>query len=83
MKRGEPLWLDEDRDYALALQSWEDGKCDGCGEQLHESTTPEAGRLYRLDDPVICYGCAAVRRDLTEYDDDDRKPALKFRLLRT
>lgn len=82
MEQGEPLWLEEDRDYAVALQEFEDNTCDGCGEQLDVSTDPAHSHQYRLEPPTICWGCMAVRRDLADLGEDPRGPALKHRLIR-
>lgn len=85
VKRGEPEWLDEDRSWALALTALEDDTCDGCGQSLSESTAMRGGRpvhSYDVDSPEICGGCTALARELPEWQDDPRRTALKFRVVK-
>lgn len=59
--------------------------CPDCGQPLSETTAAEHGRplhTYSVDLPDVCGGCAAISRDLPEYDDDDRRRAMKFRVVR-
>jgi len=85
VKRGEPLWLDEDRSWALALISHEDGTCGGCGEPLSETTAMKDGKpvhAYEVDLPDVCGGCSALAAELPQWEDDSRRQALKFRLIK-
>ena len=65
---GEPLWLDEDRDYALALHFLEQETCGGCGQPRSESTAIENDGAYRAE-PVRCHACAALSRQSTKFLD--------------
>lgn len=58
---GEPLWLDEDRDWALALQELEADTCSGCGQSRSESTLGQNEYGYTVT-PERCHSCAAIRR---------------------
>lgn len=55
---GEPLFLDDDRDAAIALVIDERESCPGCGEPLDVSTDPQSEDAYRAD-AVRCHACAA------------------------
>lgn len=59
---GEPLWLDSDRAWALALQSHEASIHDGCGQPVAESFSREGEGAYRAD-AIRCHACAAIRRE--------------------
>lgn len=58
---GEPLWLPEDRWWALALLEAEAGICAGCGQILAESTALEGEDAYDSQG-VPCHGCRAAAR---------------------
>lgn len=72
MKPGEPLWLDEDRDYALALHSEELNSCGGCGHPLDEALDPRAEDEVWYEPTVYrCHACtrkAAAQRNYTDAD---------------
>lgn len=58
---GEPLWLPEDRWWALALLEVECGQCRDCGQPLDESTHADSEFAY--DASVSrCHGCSAASR---------------------
>lgn len=66
---GEPLWLDADRDEALALHLEEQARCPGgCGELLAISTSPQADGEYAADE-IRCHACAARARAASSPDD--------------
>lgn len=59
---GEPLWLDSDRDAAIALHLEEASLCPGgCGEPLAISTARESDGEYAAD-AIRCHACAARAR---------------------
>lgn len=60
---GEPLWLPEDRWWALALAEVEGGTCRDCGHPLVESTSPDNEYAYEAG-LVRCFGCVAVAKKL-------------------
>lgn len=63
---GEPLWLPEDRWWALALAEVEAGICRDCGHPLVESTAPENSGKYKAG-LVRCFGCLAVSKKLATH----------------
>jgi hypothetical protein len=58
---GEPLWLPEDRAWALALLQVEAEACPDCGQPWAESAAPESEEAYTA---AIhrCWACAAGAR---------------------
>lgn len=60
-RRGEPLWTDEDREWALALLAYEADLCSGCGQSRAE-TTDEDNEFSYTAQALRCHGCAAVAR---------------------
>ena len=56
---GEPAWLAEDMELALAWQREKDLTCSGCGQPVDESTAAENARAYQVNEGV-CYACAAL-----------------------
>lgn len=54
---GEPLWLDEDRAWALALADVEADQCPDCGQPWHETSLPESEGGYRAE-LLRCHACA-------------------------
>ncbi|WP_245984307.1 hypothetical protein [Streptomyces tateyamensis] len=61
---GEPLWLPEDRWWALALLEVEARACRDCGHPSTDTTDP-AGE-YAYDAEVVrCHACAAGHRRVT------------------
>lgn len=59
---GEPLWLDDDRDWALALQAYEADLCHGCGQPLALSTAAANEYGFTVEHER-CHACAAMRRE--------------------
>jgi predicted component of type VI protein secretion system len=68
---GDPLWTDEDRDYALALLAVEADRCDGCGHQRSESTSIEADSGYRAE-KLRCHACRAIAEASERWADDSK-----------
>ena len=65
---GEPLWLDDDRDWVLALLDLEADACSGCGQPRSESMDRD-GEFAYVAEPIRCHACAALARasrDFTE-----------------
>lgn len=58
-RRGEPLWTDDDRDWAMALLAYEADQCPGCGQSRAETTLPENEDAYTAA-AIRCHGCKAV-----------------------
>jgi len=77
---GEPLWLDEDREWALALQAYEASLCNGCGQPLSQ-TTGEHPAEFESDIPDESTGCTALRAGMADYADHPKRESLKFRLI--
>jgi len=55
---GEPLWLDDDRESALAYIEYLDSLCGGCGNPAAESMDEANDGKYEAV-PVHCFACAA------------------------
>jgi hypothetical protein len=68
---GEPLWTDEDRDYALALLAVEADRCDGCGHQRSESMAFESDSGYHAE-KIRCHACKAIAEASERWADDSK-----------
>ena len=64
---GEPLWLDEDRDWALALHYIEADRCPDCGQQWGEATDP-ANEFKWRGELTKCHACAAAARTIANHE---------------
>ena len=72
---GEPLWLDEDRAWAMALHDLELDTCPGCGQPHSESTLPENEYGYTAV-ASRCHACSEIRRAQRKFlDGSDQKAA--------
>jgi len=63
---GEPLWLDDDRDAAVALLEEEADTCAGCGHPKSESMHPTADGAYTAE-VLRCHACATRVRKVNAY----------------
>lgn len=79
---GEPLWLPEDRWWALALAEVEAGTCRDCGHPLHEST--DADNEFAYDAALSkCHACVAAATRVAAYESDGGKTSgLQVRVFR-
>lgn len=59
MAEGEPLWLDDDRAWALALLQVEADN-HSCGHPLSETLDPVNGDAYTVDVKGTCAACYAL-----------------------
>lgn len=60
MEPGQPTWLPEDRDVAVAV--WQERQLTHvCGQPLDVSTSKDMDGKYRAE-PVVCHACAAITR---------------------
>lgn len=59
--RGEPLWTEDDRQWAIALLTYEADTCSGCGQPRSEATAIHNEFAY-VGSAIRCHGCAAVAR---------------------
>jgi hypothetical protein len=70
---GEPLWLPEDRAWALALLAVEADACPECGQPWDESADPaaadDAGYVAELH---RCHACATAARKVAAHQQDPR-----------
>lgn len=66
---GEALWLDEDRDYALALLEVEALTCHGCGQPRDESSDP-ANEFNYTAEPHRCHSCSAISKATRAWSSD-------------
>ena len=65
----DPEWTQDDRGYALAWQSIEDGKCPcGCGHPVAESTDPANENAYD-GHSIRCFAGKAREDALSSVDD--------------
>lgn len=67
---GEPLWLDEDRAWAMALAEVEADECPDCHQPWSETSLPTAEGTY-LTEVIRCHACAAGATRLHAYQQDD------------
>lgn len=58
---GEPLWLDEDRAWALALAEVERDACPDCGQPWSEASAKENEFEYEAT-VLVCHACATGAR---------------------
>lgn len=65
---GEPLWLDEDREWALAAHFNDLDTCGGCGQPLSESRDP-ANEYGYTTEPMRCHACASMARTSRKFLD--------------
>ncbi|MEU9405032.1 hypothetical protein AB0E08_04890 [Streptomyces sp. NPDC048281] len=80
---GEPLWLPEDRDWALALAAVEADTCPDCGQPWSEATAEENEFGYRAE-LVRCHACTASAAAVTAYQDKGgKREGLHVHLTRT
>jgi hypothetical protein len=56
---GEPLWLEDDRQWAVALLTYEADLCSGCGQSRSETTAIGNEDAY-AGSAIRCHGCKAV-----------------------
>lgn len=61
-----------DRLLALALSLYEDSRCPGCGQALHESMDPDLLDEWTTMHPVRCGACTALGR-AAENDADQKR----------
>jgi hypothetical protein len=62
------LWLDEDREWAMALVDIEADTCHGCGQPRTESLDPANEGHYSAS-PHRCHACAAMSRAVRAWSD--------------
>ncbi|MFF4489413.1 hypothetical protein ACFY0F_23440 [Streptomyces sp. NPDC001544] len=66
---GDPLWLPEDRYWALALAEVEADACPECGQPWSEATDPANEFAYRVD-LVRCHACATSAKRVRAHQDN-------------
>lgn len=65
---GEPLWLEDDRSWALALLELEADVCPSCGHPTSESHDPGAEGAY-VAEAVRCWACYAAETRAAEWSE--------------
>lgn len=65
---GEPLWLPEDRYWALALAEVEADVCPECHQPWSEATNPESEEQYTAT-LVRCHACTASAQRVRAHQD--------------
>jgi hypothetical protein len=79
---GEPLWLPEDRWWALALAEVEAGTCRDCGHALAETTSAGSEDAYDAE-VTKCHGCVgAAKRVAAFMADGGKSEGLQVRVTR-
>jgi hypothetical protein len=63
---GEPLWLEDDRAWALALQVVEADVCPDCRQPWSEATSKDNEYAWRAE-LARCHACAAAARATGEF----------------
>ena len=80
---GEPLWLPEDRAWALALLEVEADCCPECRQPWDEATDPANEEAYRAD-LIRCHACTTSAQAVRAYQDKGgRAEGLHVRLEHT
>lgn len=62
------MWLDDDRDWALALLAVEGSTCRGCGQPHDEATDPANEGRYTAA-PHRCHACTAMAKAVRAWND--------------
>jgi hypothetical protein len=65
---GEPLWLDEDRYWALALAEVEADSCPDCHQPWGEATSADNEGAYKAH-LVRCHACAMSAKKVRAHQD--------------
>ena len=60
VEQGEPLWLPDDRGWAIALHRVEADIHHECGRPWSESMDPENAERYTVDNLGVCAACYAL-----------------------
>jgi hypothetical protein len=68
VEQGEPLWLDEDRAWALALLEAEANACPDCG-QPWDVATDKANEFEFRAHLIRCHACTASAKAVQAYQD--------------
>lgn len=67
-----------DRLLALALQEYEDGLCEGCGQTLRESMDGDLMGEWTTAEPHRCGACTALAAAAEQNKDRDHPNALRY-----
>lgn len=62
------MWLDEDRDWALALRLVETDRCPDCRQPWSEAADPRNEYSYRAE-LARCHACATAARAIGRHED--------------
>ncbi len=65
---GDPLWLDEDRQWLYALMHVEADVCGDCGQPWGEVSDSKNEYAYDVTLPR-CHACAAIARTVRKHQD--------------
>jgi len=65
---GEPLWLEEDRAWALALAQVEADSCPECGQPWVEATDRDNEFAYKAE-LIRCHSCTTSAMAVQAYQD--------------
>lgn len=70
---GEPLWLPEDRAWALALAEVEKDSCPDCGQPWSEASKVENEYAYKAE-LLRCHACATGARTAHHFQESGGDP---------
>ncbi|MEU7384010.1 hypothetical protein AB0A91_29295 [Streptomyces sp. NPDC042207] len=68
VQEGEPLWLPEDRAWALALLQVEADVCPDCGQPWGEATARENEFEFKAE-LIRCHACTTSAKAVKAYQD--------------
>jgi hypothetical protein len=71
---GEPLWHDDDREWAIAYETWLAELCRECGTPRHVWNGAKDGELPFVGVVTSCRGCEEVADTEEEIPEGERKP---------
>lgn len=68
VEQGEPLWLEEDRAWALALLEVEGNACPDCGQPWDIATDAKNEGEFKAE-LIRCHACTASAQAVQSYQD--------------
>jgi hypothetical protein len=74
VQEGEPLWLDEDRAWALALLELEKNACPECGQPWDVATSKDNEFNFHAE-LIRCHACTTSAKAVKAYQDRNKGSA--------
>jgi hypothetical protein len=78
---GEPLWTDDDRDWAMALLAYEADLCE-CGQPRSESMSADSEFAYRTE-PMRCHACQSIAKAAEPFAESGTGQGLFINVIKT